>query len=106
MLGQSGCAWRSAALPSQRACSVKTLQGHLKATVYAVMARLERLELGMCGRGFGDETAATLAGVGPLPALRCARFGAWPSELCLGFQRVEYQCSIELSLAHFRDLHH
>ena len=38
--------------------------------------RLERLELGLCGRGFGDETAATLAGAGPLPALRCAR-AAW-----------------------------
>ena len=27
----------------------------------------------MCGRGFGNETAQTLAGVGPLPALRCGR---------------------------------
>ncbi len=40
--------------------------------------RLERLELGLCGRGFGDETAATLAGAGPLPALRCARAAARP----------------------------
>lgn len=35
--------------------------------------RLERMELGMCGRGFGNETAQTLAGVGPLPALRYGR---------------------------------
>ncbi|KAK9831384.1 hypothetical protein WJX81_008255 [Elliptochloris bilobata] len=37
--------------------------------------QLERLELGMCGRGFGDDTAATLAGVGPLPVLRSLRLG-------------------------------
>ena len=59
----------------------------LESNVCAVAARLERLELGMCGRGFGDETAATLAGVGPLPMLRCARKGGRLAGLCLGFSR-------------------
>ncbi|KAF6264728.1 hypothetical protein COO60DRAFT_17560 [Scenedesmus sp. NREL 46B-D3] len=37
--------------------------------------RLERLELGNCGRGFTDEAAAALAGAGPLQQLRVLRLG-------------------------------
>jgi hypothetical protein len=37
--------------------------------------RLERLELGNCGRGFTDEAAAALAAVGPLQQLRVLRLG-------------------------------
>jgi hypothetical protein len=37
--------------------------------------RLERLELGTCGRGFGDVAAAAVAGKGPLPCLRSLALG-------------------------------
>lgn len=37
--------------------------------------RIERLELGNCGRGFTDEAAAALAGAGPLQQLRVLRLG-------------------------------
>ena len=37
--------------------------------------RLERLELGTCGRGFGDVAAAAMAARGPLPGLRSLRLG-------------------------------
>lgn len=37
--------------------------------------RLERLELGTCGRGFGDVAAAAVAGKGPLPGLRSLALG-------------------------------
>lgn len=37
--------------------------------------RLERLELGHCGRGFGDEAATQLASAGPLVGLRLLRLG-------------------------------
>ncbi|CAK0785667.1 hypothetical protein CVIRNUC_008878 [Coccomyxa viridis] len=37
--------------------------------------RLERLELGTCGRGFGDIAAAAMAARGPLPGLRSLRLG-------------------------------
>ena len=37
--------------------------------------RLERLELGTCGRGFGDVAAAAMAARGPLPVLRSLRLG-------------------------------
>jgi DNA repair protein RAD7 len=38
-------------------------------------SRLERLELGNCGRGFTDEAAAALAAAGPLQQLRVLRLG-------------------------------
>jgi hypothetical protein len=38
-------------------------------------SRLERLELGSCGRGFTDEAAAALAEAGPLQQLRVLRLG-------------------------------
>lgn len=38
-------------------------------------ARLERLELGSCGRGFDDKSAAVVAAAGPLSALRVLRLG-------------------------------
>jgi DNA repair protein RAD7 len=38
-------------------------------------SRLERLELGNCGRGFTDEAAAVLAEAGPLQQLRVLRLG-------------------------------
>jgi hypothetical protein len=38
-------------------------------------SRLERLELGNCGRGFTDEAAAALAEAGPLQQLRVLRLG-------------------------------
>ncbi|CAL5228114.1 g11190 [Coccomyxa viridis] len=37
--------------------------------------RLERLELGTCGRGFGDVAAAAMADKGSLPGLRSLRLG-------------------------------
>ena len=40
-----------------------------------VPCRLERLELNMCGRGFGDQTAAALAAAGQLPGLRVLSLG-------------------------------
>ena len=38
-------------------------------------ARLERLELGSCGRGFDDRAAAVVASAGPLVGLRVLRLG-------------------------------
>jgi len=38
-------------------------------------ARLERLELGACGRGFDDKAAAVVATAGPLSGLRVLRLG-------------------------------
>ena len=37
--------------------------------LHVLPCRLERLELGSCGRGFGDAQASILAGSGPLPAM-------------------------------------
>lgn len=43
--------------------------------IKVVACRLERLELGTCGRGFGDVAAAAVAGKGPLPGLRSLALG-------------------------------
>jgi hypothetical protein len=41
-------------------------------TVLPPAPRLQRLELGFCGRGFGDDAAVLLAAVGPLGQLEVA----------------------------------
>ena len=38
-------------------------------------SRLERLELGMCGRGFGDAVAASMVAAGQLSRLRYLTLG-------------------------------
>ena len=43
--------------------------------ISVVACRLERLELGTCGRGFGDVAASAVAGKGPLPCLRSLALG-------------------------------
>lgn len=43
------------------------------AAAAATAARLERLELGSCGRGFDDKAAALVASAGPLDGLRVCR---------------------------------
>ena len=47
----------------------------MQGTVHSmcVRYRLEVLDLGFCGRGFGDPAAAVLAARGPLPALKRLR---------------------------------
>lgn len=41
----------------------------------AVLRRLERLELGMCGRGFGEAVAAAMVAAGQLSRLRNLALG-------------------------------
>jgi DNA repair protein RAD7 len=48
-------------------------------------ARLERLELGACGRGFDDKVAAVVAAAGPLSGLRVLRLGG--AYRCVRFSR-------------------
>ena len=45
------------------------------AAAAAGAVRLERLELGACGRGFDDKAAAVVASAGPLAGLRVLRLG-------------------------------
>jgi hypothetical protein len=55
------------------------------AAAAAGAARLERLELGSCGRGFDDKAAAVVASAGPLTGLRVLRLGGayrWGGMLC------------------------
>ncbi|CAL8469688.1 g9229 [Coccomyxa elongata] len=56
-------------------CSQLAPAALAEALVPCATPRLERLELGMCGRGFGDAVAAAMVTAGPLSALRCLTLG-------------------------------
>lgn len=65
----------SAAAPAPAAGSAGQALAAAAAGAAPGAARLERLELGACGRGFDDKAAAVVAAAGPLSGLRVLRLG-------------------------------
>lgn len=61
--------------PTVKPCQMSRARPHVHFMPYVLLCRLERLELGTCGRGFGDVAAAAMADKGPLPGLRALKLG-------------------------------